>query len=68
MGMSSYVLDCVEEFWTKMGKKLLISVKLGKSGRIIMKPHEHLLQGSDDLEHVKEYGYEELWIEYKLWS
>tara|TARA_B100000902_G_C27270761_1_gene896154 strand:- start:539 stop:757 length:219 start_codon:yes stop_codon:yes gene_type:complete len=67
MGMSNYVLDCVEQFWTKM-HETIDQCKTWKEWEAMMKPHEHLLQGSEDLEHVKEYGYEELWIEYKLWS
>ena len=59
--------DCVEQFWTKC-HETIGQCKTAKEWEAMMKPYEHLLQGSEDLEHVKEYGYEELWIEYKLWS
>ena len=45
MGMSSYVLDCVEQFWTKC-HETIGQCKTAKEWEAMMKPHEHLLQGS----------------------
>ena len=65
MGMSNYILDCVEEFWSK-AHKTIGGCETVSEWEAMMKPHEHLLKGSEDEEHLKDCGYDGLWNDY--WS
>ena len=63
MGMSNWILDNVEEFWSR-AQKTIGECECVAEWKEVMKTHEHLLMGSEDESHVKECGYEELWNDY----
>ena len=63
MGMSNYILDCVEEFWSKM-HETIGQCETVEEWEAMMKPHEHLLKGSEYEDHLKECGYDGLWNDY----
>ena len=44
MGMSNYILDCVEEFWSKC-LETIGECETVEEWEAVMKPHEHLLLG-----------------------
>jgi len=65
MGMSNWILDNVEEFWSR-AHKTIGECECFAEWEEVMKTHEHLLMGSEDMDHVKECGYEAMWNDY--WS
>ena len=66
MGMSNWILDRVDEFYDLANKKIGECETLDEFV-FAMKPHEHMLLGSTELEYVKdEGGYADMWQEY--WS
>ena len=65
MGMSNWILDNVEKFWSKCHESIG-ECESYQEWEAIMKTHEHLLMGSEDMDHIKENGYEALWNDY--WS
>ena len=66
MGMSSWILDRVDEFY-EIAQKTIGSCECIEEFQKEMKEHEGLLQGSSELEYLyNEDGYSELWNDY--WS
>lgn len=66
MGMSNWILGQVEKFWQIAHQKIGECESVNEF-MFAMKPHEHLLLGSEDLEFVQQDGgYEEMWNEF--WS
>jgi len=66
MGMSSYIMDRVDEFYTVANQKIGECESLNEFV-FAMKGSEHMLLGSDELEYVqKDGGYTDMWEEY--WS
>ena len=65
MGMSSWILDRVDEFYDLAQKKISECENLNEFV-FAMKPHEHMLLGSSELEYVQEDGYSEMWNDF--WS
>ena len=63
MGMSNWILDSVEEFWSR-AHKTIGECETVKEWEEVMKTHEHLLKGSQDEDHLKECGYDGLWNDY----
>ena len=66
MGMSSWILDRVDEFY-EVAQKTISSCESFEEFQTEMKEHEGLLQGSFELEYLyNDNGYSELWNDY--WS
>jgi hypothetical protein len=66
MGMSNWILDQVEKFWS-LAHTVIGECETAEEWKFRMKAHEHLLLGHEDLEFVQEPGYyEEAWNDY--WS
>ena len=66
MGMSNWILDRVDEFYDLANKKIGECETLDEFV-FAMKPHEHMILGSTELEYVQdEGGYADMWQEY--WS
>jgi len=63
MGMSSMILDNVEQFWSR-AHKTIGECECVEEWEEVMKTHEHLLQGSEDADHIKEVGYVAMWNDY----
>ena len=63
MGMSNYILDNVEKFWDKAHEYAKIT-ETAQEFELKLRPHEHLLKGSQDEEHLKEVGYDGLWYDW----
>ena len=51
MGMSGMILDNVEQFWN-ICHETIGQCATAEEWEAVMTPHLHLLQGSEDLEHV----------------
>lgn len=65
MGMSSWILDRVDEFYEIANQKIGECESLNEFV-FAMKGHEHMLLGSSELEYVQNDGYADMWEEY--WS
>ena len=66
MGMSSWILDRVDEFY-EVAHHTISSCESLEEFKKEMKEHEGLLQGSSELEYLyNDDGYSELWNDY--WS
>ena len=66
MGMSSWILDRVDEFY-EVAQKTISSCESLEEFKAEMKDAEGLLQGSSELEYLyNDDGYSELWNDY--WS
>ncbi len=65
MGMSNLILDNVEQFWNR-AHKTIGECECVAEWEEVMKTHEHLLTGSEDMDHIKDCGYTSLWNDY--WS
>ena len=64
MGMSSWILDNVDEFY-EVAQKTIGYCESEEEFQAEMKEHEGLLQGSSELEYLhNDNGYSELWNDY----
>jgi hypothetical protein len=65
MGMSSWIMDRVDEFY-KIAQTKIGECESCNEFIFAMKGHEHMLLGSKELEYVQEGGYHEMWSDF--WS
>ena len=65
MGMSSYILDKVDEFYD-IAQTELSECETLKEFTSVMKPHEHMLLGSSEYEYIQQNGYDDIWHDF--WS
>lgn len=65
MGMSNWIMDRVDEFYSIANQKIGECETLNEFV-FAMKGHEHMLLGSDEMEYVQCDGYHDMWQEY--WS
>lgn len=63
MGMSGMILDNVAEFWS-ICHETIGQCATAEEWEAVMTPHLHLLQGSEDLEHVQECGFIAMYNDY----
>ena len=65
MGMSSWILSRVDEFYN-IAQKKIGECESCNEFMFAMKPYEHMLLGSDELEYVQDGGYTDMWEDF--WS
>lgn len=63
MGMSSYILDRVDEFYD-LAQNKIGGCETFNEFIFEMKPHEHMLLGSAELEYVQNGGYSDMWNDF----